>query len=96
MVSGGAAKSGLVRQILADMTGLTVAASASPEAVLLGSAMLGSVASGDHADLGEAMQAMSVLGDVHRPQASLAGWSDRRFAAFEALQKVGRAMRSAS
>ncbi|MBR0928431.1 FGGY-family carbohydrate kinase [Bradyrhizobium diazoefficiens] len=96
VVSGGAAKSGLVRQILADMTGLTVAASASPEAVLLGSAMLGSVASGDHADLGEAMQAMSVLGDVHRPQASLAGWAYRRFAAFEALQKVGRAMRSAS
>ncbi|PDT90785.1 ribulokinase [Bradyrhizobium sp. Y36] len=93
VVSGGAAKSRLVRQVLADMTGLTVAASASPEAVLLGSAMLGSVASGDHADLGDAMQAMSVLGDVRRPQAALAGWADRRFAAFEALQKVGRAIR---
>lgn len=96
VVSGGAAKSPLVRQVLADMTGLTVAASASPEAVLLGSAMLGSVASGDHADLGEAMQAMSVLGDISRPQAALADWADRRFSAFEALQKVGRAIRSAS
>ncbi|MBB4429903.1 D-ribulokinase [Bradyrhizobium sp. CIR48] len=96
VVSGGAAKSRLVRQVLADMTGLTVAASASPEAVLLGSAMLGSVASGDHANLGEAMQAMSVLGDISRPQAALADWADRRFGAFEALQKVGRAIRSVS
>ncbi len=93
VVSGGAAKSALVRQVLADMTGLTVAASASPEAVLLGSAMLGSVASGDHADLGAAMQAMSVLGDIQQPQAALAGWADRRFAAFEALQQVGRTIR---
>ena len=96
VVSGGAAKSRLVRQVLADMTGLTVAASASPEAVLLGSAMLGSVASGDHANLGEAMQAMSVLGEIHQPQAALADWADRRFGAFEALQKAGRAIRSAS
>lgn len=96
VVSGGAAKSRLVRQVLADMTGLTVAASASPEAVLLGSAMLGSVASGDYANLGEAMQAMSVLGDIHQPQAALADWANRRFRAFEALQKVGRAIRSAS
>jgi D-ribulokinase len=48
VVSGGAAQSRLVRQVLADTTGLTVAASASPEPVLLGSAMLGSVASGSH------------------------------------------------
>lgn len=96
VVSGGAAKSRLVRQVLADMTGLTVAASASPEAVLLGSAMLGSVASGEHADLSEAMKAMSALGEIHHPQAVLAGWADRRFKAFDALQKVGRAIRSAS
>ncbi|MBR0688236.1 FGGY-family carbohydrate kinase [Bradyrhizobium manausense] len=96
VVSGGAAKSRLVRQVLADTTRLTVAASASPEAVLLGSAMLGSVASGDHANLGEAMLAMSVLGEVHEPQAALADWADRRFEAFEALQKVGRTIRSAS
>jgi D-ribulokinase len=96
VVSGGAAKSRLVRQVLADMTGLTVAAPASPEAVLLGSAMLGSVASGDHSDLSEAMQAMSVLGDIHQPQAALAGWVDQRMGAFEALQKVGRAIRRAS
>jgi D-ribulokinase len=83
-----------VRQVLADTTGLVVAASASPEPVLLGSAMLGAVASGDHAELGKAMKEMSALGDIHRPQPALAGWHDRRFTAFEALQKAGRAIRN--
>jgi len=96
VVSGGAAQSALVRQALADGTGLTVAASSSPEPVLLGSAMLGSVASGDHVDLGQAMEAMSALGEIHHPQAGLTGWHDRRFAAFEALQKVGRSIRRGS
>lgn len=93
VVSGGAAQSALVRQILADTTGLTVAASSSPEPVLLGSAMLGSVAAGDHSDVRHAMEAMSTLGEVYAPQADLTGWHERRFAAFEALQGVGRGIR---
>jgi D-ribulokinase len=94
VVSGGAAQSALVRQVLADTVGLTVAASASPEPVLLGSAILGSVASGDYSDVPQAMEAMSDLGEIHRPNAALADWNDRRFKAFEALQNVGRAIRS--
>jgi D-ribulokinase len=94
VVSGGAAQSQLVRQVLADTTGLTVAASASPEPVLLGSAMLGSVASDDHQSVSQAMDAMSALGEIHLPQATLADWNERRFGAFEALQKVGRALRA--
>jgi D-ribulokinase len=93
VVSGGAAQSTLVRQILADTTGLTLAASSSPEPVLLGSAMLGAVASGDHADLRHAMETMSTLGEVYAPQPDLADWHERRFAAFEALQGVGRSIR---
>jgi len=93
VVSGGAAQSPLVRQVLADTTGLAVAASSSPEPVLLGSAMLGAVASGDCTDLARAMEAMSALGEIHRPQPALAGWNERRFAAFEALQKIGRSIR---
>ncbi|TAN08589.1 MAG: ribulokinase [Rhizobiaceae bacterium] len=93
VVSGGAAQSPLVRQVLADTTGLAVAASSSPEPVLLGSAMLGAVASGDRTDLARAMEAMSALGEIHRPQPALAGWNERRFTAFEALQKVGRSIR---
>jgi D-ribulokinase len=93
VVSGGAGQSPLVRQILADTTGLTVAASSSPEPVLLGSAMLGAVASGDHADLREAMETMSTLGETYAPRSDLADWHARRFAAFEALQGVGRGIR---
>jgi D-ribulokinase len=96
VVSGGAAQNPLVRQILADTTGLTVAASSSPEPVLLGSAMLGSVAAGDNADVRQAMEAMSTLGDIHRPNSDLADWHGRRFKAFEALQGVGREIRNGS
>lgn len=93
VVSGGAGQSPLVRQVLADATGLTVAASTSPEPVLLGSAILGAVAAGDHAGVEAAMEAMSELGEIHTPQPSVKDWHDRRFAAFEKLQEAGRLVR---
>ena len=46
VVSGGAARSALVRQIMADVCGKTVEAPETPEPVLLGSAMIGAVAAG--------------------------------------------------
>ncbi|UVC07442.1 FGGY-family carbohydrate kinase [Rhizobium sp. TH2] len=93
VVSGGAGQSPLVRQLLADTTGLTVAASTSPEPVLLGSAILGAVAAGRCKDTAEAMSSMSELGEIYRPQAALADWHERRFRAFELLQSAGRAIR---
>lgn len=90
VVSGGATRSALVRQMLADATGLTVAASVSPEPVLLGSAMLGAAAAGAFKDLSEAMSAMSALGEVHQPNPATREWHDRRFEAFELLQSAGR------
>lgn len=93
VVSGGAGQSPLVRQLLADATGLTVAASTSPEPVLLGSAILGAVAAGRYPDTAAAMSAMSELGETCIPQPSLATWHEKRFRAFEALQKVGRSIR---
>ena len=93
VISGGAGQSPLVRQILADTTGLAVAASTSPEPVLLGSAILGALAAGTHPDAGSAMAAMSELGDVYVPQPALAPWHDKRFQDFEALQKVARQVR---
>jgi D-ribulokinase len=94
VVSGGAGQSPLVRQLLADATGLTVAASTSPEPVLLGSAILGAVASGRHKDMADAMAAMSELGSVYRPQAAYREWHERRFNAFEQLQSLGRVIKS--
>jgi D-ribulokinase len=94
VVSGGAGQSSLGRQVLADCTGLQVAASTSPEPVLLGSAMLGAAAAGAYPDLATAMTAMSEIGDVHHPDPSVAEWHESRFAAFEALQQVGRQIKA--
>jgi D-ribulokinase len=66
-ISGGAARSRLVRQIMADTTGLTVALPSTAEPVLLGSAMLGAVAAGRFGSLAEAMQGMSRLGSSTAP-----------------------------
>ena len=66
VVSGGASRSPLVRQIMADTTGLTVALPSTTEPVLLGAAMLGAVAAGAFPSLREAMKAMSRLGPLTR------------------------------
>jgi D-ribulokinase len=64
VVSGGASRSRLVRQIMADTTGLAVALPSTAEPVLLGAAMLGAVAARAFTSLEEAMKAMSRLGSV--------------------------------
>lgn len=93
VVSGGAAQSELVRQLLADTTGLTVAGSTSPEPVLLGSAMLGAVAAKTYPDVISAMTGMSRIGEIYRPAGGVKAWHDKRFTAFELLQRAGRAIR---
>jgi D-ribulokinase len=93
VISGGAGQSPLVRQLLADATGIAVAASTSQEPVLLGSAILGAVAAGHHKDMGAAMAAMSELGDLYRPDGATGDWHSARFVAFDVLQKAGRAIR---
>ena len=67
VVSGGASRSPLVRQILADVTGLTVIQPETDEPVLLGAAMLGAVAGGAYPGLAEAMTAMARDGDATAP-----------------------------
>jgi len=69
VISGGASRSPLVRQIMADTTGLAVALPSTAEPVLLGAAMLGAVAAAAFASLGEAMKKMSRLGSVTRATA---------------------------
>ena len=69
VISGGAGRSPLVRQIMADTTGLTVAVPETQEPVLLGAAMLGAVAARSRGSLGEAMAAMSAVGRLSEPTA---------------------------
>jgi D-ribulokinase len=70
VISGGAARSPLVRQIMADTTGLAVALPETQEPVLLGAAMLGAVAGGAYRSIAEAMARMSAIGGLSDPTAS--------------------------
>jgi D-ribulokinase len=69
VMGGGAGRSPLVRQIMADTTGLTVALPQTQEPVLLGAAMLGAVAGGTYRSIDEAMAFMSALGRSSEPTA---------------------------
>jgi D-ribulokinase len=70
LISGGAGRSPLVRQIMADTTGLTIAVPETREPVLLGAAMLGAVAARSRGSIGEAMAAMSAIGGLSEPTAT--------------------------
>jgi D-ribulokinase len=94
VVSGGAAQSALVRQIIADVYGKTVEQPETPEPVLLGSAMVGAVAAGKET-LASAMASMSAIA----PQASapaggaIAAFHARKREAFETLREAERKIR---
>jgi D-ribulokinase len=69
VMGGGAGRSSLVRQIMADTTGLTVTLPETQEPVLLGAAMLGAVAGNFYGSIGEAMASMSAIGWSSQPTA---------------------------
>jgi D-ribulokinase len=94
VISGGAARSPLVRQIMADTTGLAVALPATPEPVLLGSAMLGAVAGGAYPSLDAAMHAMSKIGGIAAPNAALAGFHAAKRKVHHMLQELDRESRA--
>ena len=92
-LSGGAGRHGLVRQLLADCTGVPVAVSRQPEPVLLGAAMLGATAAGAVPDLRAAMAAMTGEADIFHPARETTAEHTRRFAAFATLQHTARSLR---
>ncbi|QJP70033.1 FGGY-family carbohydrate kinase [Burkholderia glumae] len=94
VISGGAGRHDLVRQLLADATGLPVLATEAEEPVLLGAAMLGSVAGGLHGEVRAAMRAMSRIGRRYAPAGgAIAALHTARYRAFERLQQVAREIR---
>jgi D-ribulokinase len=94
VISGGAGRSALIRHLLADTTGVTVAATRSAEPVLLGAAMLGAVAANAYVDLPSAMSAMSEIGDIYQPASGLRMKTHAdRYASFLTLQAAARAAR---
>jgi len=80
----------LVRQALADATGVTVEAPETEEPVLLGSAILGAMAAGLFPDAVAAMSAMSRCRDRYVPDFETAAWHDRRYALYNAFHALAR------
>ena len=96
VISGGASRSRLVRQIMADTTGLPVALPETPEPVLLGAAMLGAVAGGTHASIPDAMREMSAIGEITRPSsARLAEFHRAKRRVHGLMQELDRESRAA-
>jgi D-ribulokinase len=94
VISGGAGRLDLVRQLLADATGKAVLATQAEEPVLLGAAMLGGVAGGAFADVRSAMAQMSQISRVYEPgKGEVAAIHDARYRAFTQLQGVAREIR---
>ncbi len=67
MAAGGGTKNPVFLREHADACGCAIVLSEEPEAILLGSAMLGAVAGGLHPDIPAAMSAMSRAGQVVQP-----------------------------
>ncbi|WP_454827203.1 FGGY-family carbohydrate kinase [Paraburkholderia xenovorans] len=94
VISGGAGRLDLVRQLLADATGKPVLATQAEEPVLLGAAMLGSVAGGQFDDVRSAMARMSRISKTYEPDTGkIAGLHEARYRAFLKLQSVAREIR---
>lgn len=96
VISGGAGQHDFVRQILADATGKPVVAPKAAEPVLLGSALLGALASGAFGDAREAMARLSSAEQIHLPAGGeIAPIHAARYDAFKRLQALARDLRAA-
>jgi D-ribulokinase len=96
VISGGAGRSSLVRQIMADTTGLTVAVPQTQEPVLLGAAMLGAVAGTRYGSIGEAMASMSAIGCLsERTAPGLADFHRTKREVHAMMRKLDRESRDA-
>ena len=94
VISGGAGRRDLVRQLLADAIGRPVLATEAAEPVLLGAAILGSVAGGLFGDVNAAMKRMSRIARTYEPATGdIAALHVRRYRAFTQLQRVAREIR---
>lgn len=94
VLSGGAGRHPLIRQLLADCSGLPLLAPDDVDPVLLGSAMLAATAAKAFPDLADAMTGMAPEAAVFTPAGGgIAGLHARRHTAFETLQGAARQAR---
>lgn len=88
VISGGAGQDPLIRQLLADATGVDVVAPACEEPVLLGSAILGAVAAQKFDDIPQAMLAMSEFSLSYNPNPEFRQLHADKFQTFSQLQQI--------
>lgn len=94
VISGGAGQLDLVRQLLADAAGKPLLSTRAEEPVLLGAAILGSVAGGAFPDVRDAMAALSAVDRTYHPaDAETAALHAKRYDAFRRLQDLAREIR---
>jgi D-ribulokinase len=94
VISGGAGQLDLIRQLLSDATGKTLLSTQAEEPVLLGAAILGSVAAGAFPDVRAAMAALSSTARTYQPAGvEIAALHERRYDAFKRLQTLAREIR---
>lgn len=87
-VCGGGTKNPVFLREHADITGCKLVLPKEPEAVLLGSAVLGAAASGTHLSLVEAMGAMNAAGQTISPsRGKTATYHERKYAVFHRLHR---------
>jgi ribulose kinase len=82
LACGGDTKNRKFVQAHADVTGCRVVLPGEPEAVLLGAATLGAVASGDFPSLLAAMSVLNRAGQVIEPTLSTREMHNKKYAAF--------------
>jgi len=86
LACGGGTKNPIFLREHADITGCTIVLPKEPEAVLLGAAVLGAVASGKFPSLLAAMNAMNVADQVIPPaKGKVAAYHDRKYAIFHRM-----------
>jgi FGGY-family pentulose kinase len=86
LTCGGGIKNRVFVRQHADITGCRVVLPREPEAVLLGSALLGAVAAGAHRDIPAAMAAMNTASSILRPRTgALARYHARKYRVFHRL-----------
>jgi len=94
VISGGAGQLDLVRQLLADAAGKPLLSTRAEEPVLLGAAILGSVAGGAFPDVRDAMAALSAVDRTYHPTgAETEAQHAKRYDAFRRLQDLAREIR---
>ena len=85
LASGGGTKNPVFLQEHADATGCRVVLAEEPEAVLLGAAVLGAVASGAYPNQRAAMAGMTRAGRIIEPTTSARAFHDAKYAVFQRM-----------